>query len=90
MQAVFVEMFGDPVANPKGWRRRTLRSVSQVFSEGPFGSDLKSEHYTPSGIRVIRLQNIGVGDLIDDDKAYISEAHFASYPGIAANQAMSS
>jgi type I restriction enzyme S subunit len=77
LQAVFVEMFGDPVRNPKGWRRRTLRSVSQVFSEGPFGSDLKTEHYTPSGIRVIRLQNIGVGDLIDDDKAYISEAHFA-------------
>ena len=78
LQAVFVEMFGDPVRNSKGWCRRTLRSVSQVFSEGPFGSDLKSEHYTPSGIRVIRLQNIGVGDLIDDDKAYISEAHFAS------------
>jgi type I restriction enzyme S subunit len=77
LQAVFVEIFGDPVRNPKGWRRRTLRSVSQIFSDGPFGSDLKTEHYTSSGIRVVRLQNVGVGNLIDDDKAYISETHFA-------------
>jgi type I restriction enzyme S subunit len=29
------------------------------------------------GVRVIRLQNIGVGDFVDDDKAYIAPSHFA-------------
>ena len=38
---------------------------------------MKSEHYVPNGVRVIRLQNIGVGKLIDDDQAFISEEHFA-------------
>ena len=28
-------------------------------------------------MRVIRLQNIGVGELVDDDRAYISHDHFA-------------
>ena len=28
-------------------------------------------------MRVIRLQNIGVGEFVDDDAAYISEHHFA-------------
>jgi len=78
LQSVFLQMFGDPVRNPKGWRVRLLRSLSLKFSDGPFGSNLKTEHYTDAGVRVIRLQNIGVGELLDQDKAYVSEAHFAS------------
>jgi type I restriction enzyme S subunit len=77
-QAIFVEMFGDPMANPKGWPSSTLGQLAQKFSDGPFGSNLKSEHYVEDGVRVIRLQNIGVGKFIDDDRAYISEAHFGS------------
>lgn len=76
LQAVFVRMFGDVVRNPMNWEIYTLRDVAVKFSDGPFGSDLKTEHYTESGVRVIRLQNIGVGELIDDDKAYISQEHF--------------
>lgn len=76
LQAVFLEMFGDPVTNPRKWKTDTLRSASLIFSDGPFGSDLKTDHYTESGVRVIRLQNIGVGELIDEDKAFISGEHF--------------
>ena len=78
LQAVFLEMFGNPVTNLKNWKIQPLISVSQKFSDDPFDSNLKTEHYTGSGIRVIRLQNIGIGQLIDEDKAYISESHFAS------------
>jgi type I restriction enzyme, S subunit len=77
LQFVFLEMFGDPLVNDKGWKVRTLRSVSSKFSDGLFGSDLKSEHYVSEGVRVICLQNIGIGNLIDNDQAYISEEHFA-------------
>jgi len=40
---------------------------------GPFGSDLKSEHYTISGVRVIQLQNIGDGGFINKEFIYTSE-----------------
>src|SRR5690606_330463 len=30
------------------------------------------------GVRVIRLQNIGVGEFVDRDRAYISRSHFES------------
>jgi type I restriction enzyme S subunit len=40
---------------------------------GPFGSDLKSEHYTSSGVRVIQLQNIGDGKYINKEFVYTSE-----------------
>ncbi|PKO18974.1 MAG: hypothetical protein CVU39_00030 [Chloroflexi bacterium HGW-Chloroflexi-10] len=76
LQSVFLEMFGDPASNPKGYPTYQLKWISLKFSDGPFGSDLKTEHYVPSGVRIIRLQNVGVGKFIDDDKAFISEEHF--------------
>lgn len=77
-QSIFLDMFGDPALNPKGWQRRTIGRIAAKFSDGPFGSNLKSSHYTASGVRVVRLQNIGVGEFIDHDKVFIDEAHFAA------------
>ena len=71
----FIEMFGNPEINHKKWEVETLRNVSEKISDGPFGSNLKTEHYTSSGVRVIRLKNIGVGTIIDNDRAYVSEEH---------------
>lgn len=80
LRAVFLDMFGDPVTNPKGWPRAALPDVAEKFTDGPFGSNLKSSHYVEDGVRVIRLQNIGVGSLLDDDLAFISEEHYQSLP----------
>jgi len=77
-QSIFIEMFGDPATNLRQWPWKPLGSIASKFSDGPFGSNLKSEHYVEAGVRVVRLQNIGVGDFIDNDKAYISERHFES------------
>jgi type I restriction enzyme S subunit len=59
------------------YETRRLADVVAYASDGPFGSKLKTEHYTSSGIRVIRLQNIGHGHFDDTDRAYISDAYFA-------------
>jgi type I restriction enzyme S subunit len=76
--SMFLEMFGDPALNPNGYRLYTFGDIAEKISDGPFGSNLKSSHYVDEGIRVIRLQNIGVGEFLDDDQAYISEEHFKS------------
>lgn len=77
-KSIFVDMFGDPSANPRGWPVLPLGELSLRFSDGPFGSNLKSEHYVESGIRVVRLQNIGVGEFKDRDTAFISAQHFST------------
>lgn len=60
---------------PPGWAWSTLGEVAadepNAMTDGPFGSNLKSEHYTESGVRVVRLGNIGVGEFVDDDRVYI-------------------
>jgi type I restriction enzyme S subunit len=76
-QTLFLDLFGDPATNPRKWPRKAVGELASKFSDGPFGSNLKSSHYTEAGVRVVRLQNIGVGQFVDSDKAYISEQHFA-------------
>jgi type I restriction enzyme S subunit len=66
-------------AIPAGWRWVTLNDLQanepRAITDGPFGSNLTSAHYTESGPRVVRLQNIGDGEFIDAE-AHISLEHF--------------
>ncbi len=49
----------------------------RAITDGPFGSNLASRHYTDQGPCVVRLQNIGDGRFVEGD-AHISEKHFES------------
>jgi type I restriction enzyme S subunit len=64
---------------PIGWEWTQLEElaapIDRAITDGPFGSNLKSEHYTETGARVIRLQNIGDG-FFRDERSYISLRHF--------------
>jgi type I restriction enzyme, S subunit len=66
-------------APPAGWTWATVDQLAapepNSITDGPFGSNLKTEHYVNEGPRVIRLQNIGDGVYIDVE-AHISQAHF--------------
>jgi len=77
IQSFFLKIFGDPVSNKNHWPVKTIREVAEKVSDGPFGSNLMTKHYTAEGVRVIRLQNIGVGEFIDDDKVFISLEHYS-------------
>jgi type I restriction enzyme S subunit len=46
-----------------------------TLTDGPFGSNLKTSHYTDSGPRVVRLQNIADG-VFRDEEAHIDPLHF--------------
>lgn len=53
-----------------------LGQVLTYASDGPFGSKLKTEHYSDSGAIVVRLQNISPLRYDDSDKAYIPIDYF--------------
>ena len=76
LKSTFLEMFGDPGFNKKRWNKLTLKELSLRFSDGPFGSNLKTEHYSDSGIQVIRLQNIGINKFVEKDVSYVTEPHY--------------
>ena len=76
VKSQFIELFGDPILHEKGWPSKSIKESAVRLSDGPFGSNLKSDHYSETGVRVIRLQNICEGYFLDDDKAYVSLEHY--------------
>jgi type I restriction enzyme S subunit len=48
--------------------------------DGPFGSALKTEHYSESGARVVRLANIGSARWNDSDRAYVPIEYWSTLP----------
>ncbi|WP_299314736.1 restriction endonuclease subunit S [uncultured Halomonas sp.] len=63
---------------PVHWEVIKLGLIAEDKCDGPFGSALKSEHYTDHGVRVIRLQNIKSGIFNNSDSAYIDEGYYGS------------
>ncbi|MHB1011990.1 MAG: restriction endonuclease subunit S [Desulfobacteria bacterium] len=60
------------------WPKWNLGELLEYASDGPFGSKIKTEHYSSGGARVIRLNNIDVNRFNDDDKAFLAMDYFTS------------
>jgi type I restriction enzyme S subunit len=63
---------------PAGWRWMPLEQLlprGGIF-DGPFGSNLKSSDYTESGVRVIRLENIGQLRFIGEKETFVSREKY--------------
>ena len=71
----FIELFGDPNINPKGWKQSTVGQECYYIKDGPH----KSPPYIddPTGIPFISTRNVVNGDGIDWSTAkYISEESY--------------
>jgi len=66
IKARFVEMFGDPVSNPKGWPMPPIEDVvagdRNALKAGPFGSALKKEYYVDAGYKIYGQEQVISGD----------------------------
>ena len=73
----FIELFGDPVANPMKWPVKKLKDLSLQINSGntPKGG---SENYVKEGIPFFRSQNVWKDYLKMDDIAYIDAKTHAS------------
>jgi type I restriction enzyme S subunit len=72
-QALFLDMFGDPVSNPKGWEMIIMTNVCEKISVGFVG--VCEPHYTDkdNGIPMLRTGNLGEGFLKYDKMKYVTE-----------------
>lgn len=66
IRARFIEMFGDPIHNPKGWDTSLVEDVvaneKNALKAGPFGSTLKKEYYVESGYKIYGQEQVISGD----------------------------
>ena len=79
-QSIFLDMFGDPVRNSKGW---PIERLGDLFSKtragtrcGPFGSSLKKEDYIESGIPVLGIDDVLPNLFVQRTTLFISEQKY--------------
>ena len=72
-QAIFLEMFGDPVTNRKAWRTGILSEASIQITDG--------EHQTPkrqsTGIKLLSARNVKDGFLDFSDVDHVGDDEYA-------------
>jgi type I restriction enzyme S subunit len=76
LRSLFLDMFGDPVRNLKGWASGTIDLVVKNPREdircGPFGIQLKVHELVPSGLPLIGIENVHNMTFKADFKRFIT------------------
>ena len=72
-QSIFLDMFGDPATNPKGWPRPSLirlLETAEVFVDGDW---VESKDQDPDGdVRLIQLADVGDGTYLDKSSRFLT------------------
>ena len=76
VKARFVEMFGNPVLNDKGWQQQSLGDITTKIGSGATPKGGKGA-YQEEGITLIRSMNVHNGQFEYKDLAHISDEQAA-------------
>jgi type I restriction enzyme S subunit len=80
-QSIFLEMFGDPVSNPKGWPVVKLGSIVSKIGSGatPIGGDAA---YKSTGVAFVRSMNVRDEGFLSKGLAFIDDAQAAKLANV--------
>ena len=73
LQSTFLDLFGDPVTNPKGWEAPPLKNTNSILQIGPFGSLLHKNEYVKGGIPLINPMHIVHGKICPSTDQTVTE-----------------
>lgn len=68
LRAVFLDMFGDPVINPKGWEPVTLGDLLHFAKDGPH----VSPSYSDEGIPFLSTRHVKPSGVVWEDLKYVT------------------
>lgn len=68
-QSIFIDMFGDPVTNPKGWEQCVVGDVVYTAKDGPHVSPT----YAESGVPFLSARHIKPGEVVWEGLKYIDQ-----------------
>jgi type I restriction enzyme S subunit len=69
LKSVFLDIFADPVTNPKQWPDKPLGNLLSFLTSGSRGW---AKYYSDAGKLFLRIQNVGHNRLLMNDVAYVS------------------
>ncbi len=68
-QAIFIDMFGDPVKNEKGWEVKTIGESIDFMTSGSRGW---AQYYSKNGDLFLRINNVGYNEMKLQDLIYVT------------------
>ena len=71
-QSVFLDMFGDPVKNPKGWKQSSLSLSADLVIDCPHSTP----KWTKEGVVCIRTSNLTKGGWDFTDKRFVDSEQY--------------
>ncbi|TKF72036.1 hypothetical protein FCV55_06430 [Vibrio sp. F13] len=88
LRSVFLDMFGDPVTNPKGWEVKNIVNLASTekhsIKRGPFGGALKKEIFVDSGYLVYE-QYHALNNNFDFARYFIDERKYQELEAFKVN-----
>lgn len=85
IKSFFYDMFGDPVANEKGWVLKPIGDFS-IVKIGPFGSLLHTEDYIVGGFPLVNPSHIVGSKIVPDTKLTLSAEKFKKLQSYSMNK----
>lgn len=82
IKSVFLDLFGDPITNPKGWEFKKIKHFFHV--QGGFA--FNSSHFLSFGVRVVKIANVHFEDLVWEPVEYVSDIFLKSKKRILIKQ----
>lgn len=76
LQSVFLDMFGDPVSNPKGWETSTVGKYAKLQGGYAFKSN---DYVTDSNVKLVKISNVHYEKLTWDDIDLLPESFLSKY-----------
>ena len=75
-KALFQASLKEMLEPKEGWEEKKLGDIAEDSADGPFGSNLKKEHYTTQKeVRIIQLSNIGEDGWREENTKYTTFEH---------------
>ncbi len=74
LQSTFIDLFGDPVKNEKGWEGKKLGDLLAFMTSGSRGW---AEYYSTFGSLFLRIQNVGYNKLKMNEIAFVNAPNTA-------------
>ncbi len=81
LRAVFLDIFGDPVTNPKGWELKPLKELTSKIGSGSTPRGGQSA-YVEEGISLIRSLNIHDDKFLHKNLAFITDKQAAALSNV--------
>lgn len=75
LQSVFLDMFGDPVTNPKGWPEGSIEIVAATRDAvrcGPFGTQLKVDELVSDGVPLWGIENVRTNKFVQAGSKFVT------------------